>query len=71
MKQEERLRAVAAQREALEGRVQAQELAAEQRLDALDAALQVPGGSACLSGWLPYTCALSRPARFGPSSSRS
>ncbi len=41
VKQEERLRAVAAQREGLDARVAAQELAAEQRLDALDAALQV------------------------------
>ena len=41
MKQEERLRAVAAQREGLDARVAAQELSAEQRLDALDAALQV------------------------------
>ena len=41
VKQEERLRAVAAQREGLDSRVAAQELSAEQRLDALDAALQV------------------------------
>lgn len=41
MKQEERLRAVAGQHEGLGARVQAQELDAEQRLDALDAALQV------------------------------
>ena len=40
VKQEERLRSVAAQREGLDGRVHSQELAAEQRLDALDAALQ-------------------------------
>jgi hypothetical protein len=41
VKQEERLRAVTGQHEGLAARVQAQELDAEQRLDALDAALQV------------------------------
>lgn len=42
VKQEQRLGAVAAQREALDARVADQERACERRLDDLDAALQVP-----------------------------
>ncbi len=42
VKQEQRLGAVASQREALDARVADQERACERRLDDLDAALQVP-----------------------------